>query len=77
MTNGVVLLVENNQLFSPISEVHYEYYDSIEEAAVLAQYHEELQCVTGGATFPFGQAQMPAISDFADGVDTMEFLTKL
>lgn len=77
MTNGVVLLVENTQLFSPISQVHYEYYDSIESVAVQQTLKDDLQCVTGGQSLPFGQAQMPAITDFADGVDTMEFLTKL
>ncbi|HSC55158.1 MAG TPA: acyl-CoA reductase [Phnomibacter sp.] len=77
MTNGVVLLVENSQLFSPISQVHYEYYDSVDSIAVQQTLKDDLQCVTGGQSLPFGQAQMPAITDFADGVDTMEFLTKL
>lgn len=77
MTNGVVLLVENSQLFSPISEVHYEYYDSIDEAALSEVWKDSLQCISGSQSLPFGQAQMPGISDFADGVDTMDFLTKL
>jgi hypothetical protein len=25
-------------------------------------------------SFPFGQAQYPGVADYADGIDTMEFL---
>jgi hypothetical protein len=41
---------------------------------------EKIQCVVGHAppaTIPFGQAQHPALWDYADGVDTMTFLTSI
>jgi len=33
--------------------------------------------VVGLDYIPFGQAQKPKIDDYADGVDTMKFLTSL
>ena len=78
MTNGTLLLVEHESLFSPISQVHYEFYDQGEEpAAKLAGQEEALQCTLGLGGMPCGQAQAPGIADFADGVDTMAFLTSL
>lgn len=77
MTNGTVLLTENEGLFSPISQVHYSFYDSIDEAALLQEQAENLQCLCSKQHIPFGQAQQPGLSDFADGVDTMQFLTTL
>ena len=47
------------------------------------QNADNLQCVVsnvdlqGVATVPFGQSQHPAIDDFADGVDTIQFLKNL
>lgn len=77
MTNGTVLLTENEGLFSPISQVHYSFYDSIDEAALLQEQADNLQCLCSKQHIPFGQAQQPGLSDFADGVDTMLFLTTL
>jgi hypothetical protein len=42
----------------------------------------EIQCVVTNSTdfissVPFGKAQQPELWDYADGVDTMEFLLKL
>lgn len=77
MTNGTVLLTENEGLFSPISQVHYSFYDTIDEAALLQEQADNLQCLCSKQHTPFGKAQQPGLSDFADGIDTMEFLTTL
>ena len=37
----------------------------------------DIQCIVGHEYITFGQSQRPAINDYADGVDTMEFLSKL
>jgi hypothetical protein len=74
MTNGSVLLVEAPALFSPISEVHYEFYADIKQVESQLSQNDDLQCLVGRAYTPFGQAQCPAISTFADGVDTIRFL---
>jgi hypothetical protein len=38
---------------------------------------QEIQCVVGKGYIPFGNSQSPVITDFADGVNTMEFLVNL
>lgn len=77
MTNGSVLLVEDNSFFSPISQLNFEYYKNWEDIAPVIEQSEETQCIIGEGYMPFGQAQCPRISDYADKVDTLDFLTKL
>ena len=43
----------------------------------LAAHTEEIQCIVGRDYIPFGKAQQPELWDYADGVDTMEFLNGL
>lgn len=84
MDNGFVLLEENSSLFSPISVIYYERYASLE---VLNQnlnlLQEKIQCIvsknfkTNLTTTPLGQAQCPKLWDYADGIDTMEWLIQL
>lgn len=78
MTNGSLLLVENPAIFSAISRLNYEYYDG-NAAEILAALHTnpEVQCVIGHGQVPFGEAQCPTITDYADGVDTLSFLKQL
>jgi len=77
MTNGNTLLVEEASPFSPISQVHFQYYTNVKDVQQNLQKLEALQCIVGKGYTPFGQAQNPQLSDFADGVDTMEFLNNL
>ncbi len=74
MTNGSILLSENTSLFSPISQLNYEFFSG---ESVDFQQTPEIQCVVGKRYVPFGQAQSPSITDFADGADTMKFLLEL
>jgi hypothetical protein len=37
---------------------------------------DNIQCITGHNFVPFGKAQVPALWDYADGIDTLEFLLK-
>ncbi|MES2646576.1 MAG: acyl-CoA reductase [Bacteroidota bacterium] len=76
MTNGIVLLVENPAIFSPISQINLEYYKG--HPPINFTHHEhELQAIVGRDYTPFGQAQSPSISNYADGVDTLQFLSSL
>jgi hypothetical protein len=76
MTNGSTLLVENPSLFSPVSQVHYSYYNDAVQLEAELKANNDIQCIAG-AQVPFGSAQSPAIMDYADGVDTMQFLLEL
>lgn len=73
-----LLVRESEDLVSPISVLYYqEYEDERELKSVLKEYEDKIQCVVGTNHIPFGQAQRPEVSDYADGVDTMAFLTGL
>lgn len=77
MTNNVVLLAENEQVFSPISQLHYEFYTDAGEVLAGLITNNDIQCIVAKGKMPFGQTQTPSLTDFADGVDTMNFLKKL
>jgi len=77
MSNTSLLLAENSSPFSPISCLHYEFYD--DAATVYAREHNnmDIQCIIGKEGIAFGNAQYPVLTDYADGVDTLDFLSKL
>ena len=76
--NNFVLLRESNLLFSPLSMVHYQFYEKQEEIdAYLHTFQDKIQVVVGKNYTPFGNAQNPILSDYADGVDTLKFLNGL
>lgn len=78
--NGFLLMKEDENFFPPISTVFYEYYSDPEMVEQkLAGAVEQIQGVVGNAAgqIPFGQAQNPQLWDYADNVDTMEWLIGL
>jgi hypothetical protein len=78
LENGFLLTKESNELFSPIAVLYYHRYASPEEISdFLTKHEEDIQAVIGHGYIPFGQAQHPGLSDYADGVDTMDFLQNL
>jgi hypothetical protein len=77
MTNGSILLTENDSPFSPISVLHYTYYQPGAAPSVLMGEEGDIQCVVGKGHIPFGMAQRPELEDYADGGDTMAFLKGL
>ena len=77
MTEGSVLLSENEAIFSAISQVHYSYYENLEELKPKTVINNDIQCIVGKGFIEFGKAQEPRLNDYADGVDTMEFLGEL
>lgn len=77
MTNGSILLIEDSKLFSPISQLNYEFYSDKMNIADSLKNNTDLQCIVGNGYIPFGQSQCPAINEYADGIDTLSFLTRL
>ena len=82
LDNEFVLLKEDTALVSPIAVVFYEYYDSVTELKIqLSDLKEQIQCIVGNpddlCSVDFGQAQCPLLDDYADGVNTLEFLNTL
>ena len=74
MTDDSTLLIENEGLFSPISQLHYEFYKAGGYPAEELAGNNDIQCIVGKKYTPFGESQNPALYAYADGVDTMEFL---
>ena len=83
LDNGFVMLQENQRLVSPISVVYYEYYKEQKrtESSTLEQHEaSKIQCIvenTVASKLKFGQAQFPGLGDYADQIDTLNFLTEL
>jgi len=76
--NGFLMLKKDASLHSPLAVLYYDEYEKPEDVASFIDSHKEkIQCIVGKAFLPFGSSQMPAIDDFADGVDTMKFLSEL
>ncbi len=83
-SNGCILMREATEIASPISVVYYEFYDDLDVLIHgLKMKKDEIQLIVSNAqiadlqTFRFGEAQKPSLSDYADGVDTMQFLLSL
>ena len=77
MSNESIIFTENAALFAPVAQLNYSYYNSKAETRHALQNNTDVQCIVGHGFTPFGQAQQPCITNFADGVDTMAFLMKL
>ncbi|HPH22826.1 MAG TPA: acyl-CoA reductase [Chitinophagaceae bacterium] len=77
MTNGSVILSENEALFSPISQVNYSHYNHVESLISSLKSTSDVQCIVGKYGVPFGKAQQPKLNDYADGIDTLQFLLNL
>jgi hypothetical protein len=74
---GFLLLKESTLLSSPVAVLYFEYYNSSEKIERLSiDLKEKIQCIAGKGFIPFGKAQSPALWDYADGIDTIEFLLK-
>ena len=77
MSNEAILLVEADSHFSPISQLNYEYFSDYDKLTVELENHKDLQCIVGHGYTPFGHSQRPGITDYADGVDTLQFVSRL
>ncbi len=82
LENGFLMLKEDESYSSPISSLFYEYYDNIETLkAKLKKDCEQIQCISSNLDIPnaiaLGKTQSPQLWDYADGVDSMEFLLKI
>jgi hypothetical protein len=76
MTNDSTLLIEDESLFSPIGQLNYSFYTAIEPLLESLKNNYEIQCIVG-IQIPFGKTQCPALNDYADGIDTLQFLLTL
>ena len=79
--NGFLILKEDVSYSSPIASLFYEAYDSFECLnEKLEKDADKIQCIVGrlaiNDAISFGTTQIPSLTDYADGVDTVDFLLK-
>jgi len=77
MNNSSILLTENLSSFSPVSQMNYEYYSNIDSLDERLKSDDDIQCIVGHNFLNFGMSQSPQLNDYADGIDTMKFLSEL
>jgi len=75
---GFVILKESNQLNPPMAVLHYlTYPDHGRAIRFIEQNKDYIQCVSGTPGTPLGQTQYPLFTEYADGLNTLEWLQKL
>ena len=77
---GTALLVESQSISSPIGVIHYQWVDDEQEASAYIQEQQNaIQCVVSASDMHlnFGDTQQPALGDYADQIDTLDFLLTL
>lgn len=80
--NGFLLLKRDENIASPLAVVFYDEYNDLAEVEnYINSRTESIQCVTSMAAlaidtplFDLGGSQCPALDDYADGIDTLQFL---
>ena len=84
LDNNFLMIRESSDLHAPTSVLYYEYYtNQAQLVEKIKPLEENLQCtvsnfdVNGLNTIAFGSTQEPGISDFADNVNTLDFLNTL
>jgi hypothetical protein len=82
LENGFLMIKEDASYASPIASIFYEYYDTEENLKIKLQPDKEIiQCVVANGftenEIPFGETQHPKLWDYADGVNTLEFLARI
>ncbi|MDB5010755.1 MAG: acyl-CoA reductase [Mucilaginibacter sp.] len=83
--NGFLLVKEDAKWVSPLAVLYYEYYDKLQSVEnIINEELYNLQCVVSSIPLKvksqvvdFGMSQQPALWDYADGIDTMDFLSNL
>lgn len=78
LENGFLLMRFNKELHAPPAVLNCFRYEHLDEVNhFLKDKQEQIQAVVGLNGIPFGQSQCPSLTDYADGVNVMEFLESL
>lgn len=82
LDNNFLLVKQSDMLHSPVGVLFYEEYESLSTVKeTLTALSNEIQCVVSNSDYlsdiRLGEAQKPGLLDYADHVDTMQFLSNL
>lgn len=79
LENGFLMIKEDESYSSPIATIFYEYYEN--ESALKSKLEEDknkIQCIVSNGfianEIAFGETQQPQLWDYADGINTLDFL---
>ncbi|MGI4020067.1 MAG: acyl-CoA reductase [Janthinobacterium lividum] len=82
LDNGFLLLKQDEKIASPLAVLFYDFFTDLDDAnQKLNAQKEAIQCVVSNleinadvSIVGFGASQQPKLWDYADGVNTMDFL---
>ncbi len=83
LDNDFLLLREHQSIASPMSTLHYEHYNNLNQLQTTLNHNKEaIQCIcTDIDNYPnsvkLGESQKPSINTFADNIDSLQFLLNL
>ncbi|WP_369048578.1 acyl-CoA reductase [Tenacibaculum sp. UWU-22] len=82
LENGFLMIKEDKSYASPIATVFYEFYDNTDNLKIkLYQDATNIQCIVANNFIEnevaFGQTQYPKLWEYADGVNTLQFLSNI
>ncbi len=83
--NGFLLVKEDENFVSPLAVLFYEEYTNLTELEdKLNNQEEQIQCVVSNSSLTlkkeiigFGESQSPKLWDYADNINTIEFLSAM
>ena len=82
LDNEFLTIKEDESFSSPIASVFYEFYDDLNELKTkLNNNSDNIQCIVSNNlinnSIAFGETQKPKLWDYADGIDTLKFLSTI
>jgi len=82
LENGFLMIKEDSSYASPIASIFYEYYDNLIDLKIkLHEDRDQIQCIVANNFIEnevnFGQTQKPELWDYADGINTLAFLSTI
>lgn len=84
LDTGFAMLVANENIDAHVATINFQEYSSLKAALEYLKLHDDkIQCVACAEEIEhqrrvhFGQTQKPKLNDYADGVDTIQFLASL
>jgi hypothetical protein len=78
LDTGYILLKEDSRISSPVSMIHFQYYSTQDDVKrEIQSQSEKIQCIVSKKDIRFGMSQSPELWDYADNIDTLDFLLKI
>lgn len=83
LASNFLLVKEKEELFTPVANINYSYYSDLKKLEEKLKINlDDIQCIVSNTklalkTIALGSSQEPDVWDYADGVDTMKYLSTI